>query len=57
MKKKILLFLSLVISSITVLYLLFVSLFRSSFILNDWIVVAVDLFAKIIIEIYVLYGK
>ena len=57
MKKKIFLFISLVISSITILYLLFVSIFRESFMFSDWIVVAVDLIAKIIIEIYVLYGK
>lgn len=57
MRKKVLLFMSLVISSITLLYLLIATIFRESFIYSDWVVVAVDLLAKTIIEIYILFGK
>jgi len=56
MRKNTLIFLSLVISSITILYLLIAGIFRNSFISSDWFVVAIDLLAKVIIEIYVLYG-
>jgi len=57
MKKKTLLFISLVISSMTLLYLLIANIFRDSFVLSDWVVVAVDLLAKTIIEIYILFSR
>jgi len=50
-------FLSIVISSLALLYILFVNVFRESFIVNDWIVVSVDLIAKIIIEMVLLSRK
>lgn len=57
MKTKTLLFLSLVISSMTILYLLIASIYRESFVPSDWIVVSVDLVAKVVIEIYILFGR
>lgn len=57
MKPKILLFLSLVISSMAILYLLFVGIYRQSFVISDWMVVAFDLLAKTIIEVYILFSQ
>jgi len=57
MKVNILQALSLIITALTLLYLLFANLFRGSFIISDWIVVAVDLSAKIIIESIILVQK
>lgn len=57
MKQKILLFISLVISSMAVLYLLLASIYRESFVVSDWLVVAFDLLAKTIIEIYILFSN
>ena len=56
-KEKPLLFLSLIISSLAILYLLFINLYRGSFILSDWVVVTIDLLAKIIIELYLMFTK
>lgn len=50
-------FISLVISSMALLYLLFINVFRESFIFTDWFVVFVDLSAKVIIEFYILFKK
>ncbi len=57
MNKKILLFISLIISSLTLLYLLAANIFRDIFILTDWIIVSFNLSVKTIIEIYVLFKK
>ena len=57
MRKKILLSISLIITAITLLYLLFANLFRDSFMLSDWIIVTIDLSAKIIIESIILFTK
>lgn len=57
MKNKILQFISLIISSLALLYLLFVNVYRNSFIFSDWVVVSVDLFAKLIIELIMMFGK
>ena len=57
MKNKLLQFISVIISSLALLYLLFINIYRSSFVISDWIVVSVDLFAKVIIELIILYGK
>tara|TARA_Y100000310_G_scaffold341239_1_gene439759 strand:+ start:5 stop:178 length:174 start_codon:yes stop_codon:yes gene_type:complete len=57
MKNGKLLGLSLIISSLALLYLLFANTYRGSFILSDWIVVAVDLSATIVIDLVVLYDK
>ena len=57
MNKEILLFISLIISGLTLLYLLAVNIFRDTFILTDWIIVSFDLLVKTIIEIYVLFIK
>ena len=54
MRKRMLLGISLIITALTLLYLLFVNLYRDTFIANDWIVVAVDLSAKVIIESVIL---
>ena len=50
-------FISLVISSIALLYLLLANIFRQEFIVNDWFVVVIDLAAKTIIEAYILYDQ
>ena len=57
MRKNTLQFASLSISSIALLYLLFASLYRETFMFSDWLVVFVDLFVKILIEIYILVDK
>lgn len=57
MNKKTLQFISLVIGSLTLLYLLFANVFRGTFIAGDWVVVAVGLSAKIIIESIILFKK
>ena len=57
MKKNTLLAISLLITALTLLYLLFANLVRGSFILSDWIVVSVDLSAKVIIEFVILFKK
>ena len=57
MRKNALQFISLVISSIALLYLLLANLFRGTFIINDWFVVMVDLIAKVIIELIILLKK
>lgn len=54
MKKTALLFASLSLSSLALLYLLFVNVWRGSFIVSDWFVVVVDLAVKIIVEFYIL---
>lgn len=51
MRDKSLVFLSLAISSLALLYLVFANVLRNTFIISDWIVVSVDLFIKIIIEL------
>lgn len=57
MKKKRLLGLSLIISALTLIYLLFVNLFRGTFIIHDWIIVSVELSAKVVIESIILLRK
>ena len=57
MMKKILQAVSLIISSLALLYLLFINLYRHTFIISDWVVVAFDLFVKVIIEIALLTNK
>ena len=46
--------LSLIISSLALLYLLFVNVYENTFSAMDWIVVTVDLLVKTIIEIVLL---
>ncbi|HLD72055.1 MAG TPA: hypothetical protein VJA23_00570 [Candidatus Nanoarchaeia archaeon] len=57
MRKNNLLFLSVIISSLALLYLLFINVYNHTFIIRDWIVVTVDLLAKMIIELIILFGK
>ncbi|MBS3119175.1 hypothetical protein J4417_05895 [Candidatus Woesearchaeota archaeon] len=57
MKKEALQFLSLIISSILLLYLLFSNIYNETFIFQDWVVVSVDLISKLIIEIIILSKK
>ena len=57
MRKKTLLGLSLIITALTLLYLLFANLFRNTFVISDWVVVSVDLSAKVIIESIILMRK
>lgn len=57
MRKEALQFLSLVISSLLLLYLLFSNLYNETFILQDWVVVLVDLISKLIIEMIILSKK
>lgn len=54
MNERALTFLSLSISSLLLLYLLFSNIYNKTFIVSDWIVVAVDLFSKLVIEIIIL---
>lgn len=54
MRTRILQAVSLIISSLALLYLLFVNIYRHAFIISDWIVVAFDLFVKVVIEIALL---
>jgi len=55
MREKHLLFFSMVISYLALLYLLFINIFRKTFILSDWLVIAIDLFVKLFIEFYILF--
>ncbi len=55
--KKTLQAISLIISSLVLLYLLFINLYRGSFIISDWVVVTVDLLAKTVIEIILLIRR
>ena len=57
MNKPALQFLSLVISSLILLYLLFINVFRNTFISSDWVVVSVDLVAKVIIESIIVFQR
>ncbi len=57
MRKKNLQAVSLIISSLALLYLLFVNVYRETFIISDWLVVTVDLMVKAVIEIAILKGK
>lgn len=57
MKRKVLPRFSLIISAIAMLYLLYVNEHRGSFIHSDWIVVIVDLSAKSIIELVMMFSK
>ena len=54
MKKKILEFISLAISSMILLYLLASNIFNKTFIFHDWIVISIDLIAQIIIQITIM---
>lgn len=45
------------LSALVLLYLLFVNVWRGTFIINDWFVVIVDLFVKVIVELYVLMER
>ena len=57
MRDKTWIFISLIISSLTILYLLIANTARNTLILSDWAVVAVDLLAKMIIESYLLFRR
>lgn len=57
MNKKTLLFISLLVSGLTLLYLLAINVFRDTFIYADWIIVVFDLAVKVIIESYVFFTK
>jgi len=57
MNKRPLLFFSLLISVLALLYLLAANLFRGTFIVSDWLIVAFDLLVKVIIELIVLFKK
>lgn len=57
MRNKTWIFISLVISSLTLLYLLIANIVRDTFMLTDWVVVAVDLLAKVIIESYLFFSR
>jgi len=48
---------SLVITVIAILYLLFASLNRNTFVISDWLVVAFDLSAKLIVELILLFKQ
>lgn len=54
MKKKAIQFASLTLSALSLLYLLFVNLWRGDFIFSDWLVVAIDLTVKVMVELYLL---
>lgn len=54
MRRKALQALSLMISALVLLYLLFINVYRETFVMNDWLVVIIDLIAKTIIEIILL---
>ncbi len=56
MRKKTLQAISLIISSLALLYLLFINIYRETFISSDWIVVTIDLAVKTIIEIALFKG-
>ena len=53
MNTNLLKFISLVVSSLAILYLLFTNLNNNAFIIKDWVVVTFDLVVKTIIDIYV----
>jgi hypothetical protein len=53
-RKKTLQAVSLIISSLALLYLLFINVYRDTFVLHDWTVVTIDVFVKVIIEIALL---
>lgn len=57
MNTRVLLGLSLCITALTTLYLLFINLYRETFVASDWIVVGFDLFAKVVIESIVLFKR
>ena len=57
MKAKALQYASLTLSALSLLYLLFVNLLRGDFIFSDWLVVAIDLAVKVIVEFYLLVEK
>ncbi|MBS3120892.1 hypothetical protein J4420_04200 [Candidatus Woesearchaeota archaeon] len=51
MRKKAIQFASLTLSALSLLYLLFVNLWRGDFMFSDWLVVAIDLAVKVIVEL------
>lgn len=53
MRHKVLQGISLMISALALLYLLFINLYRSTFVASDWLVVAIDLAAKVIVELII----
>jgi hypothetical protein len=57
MKPKSLLGLSMIISALALLYLLFANIYRVTFVFSDWLVVAIDILAKVIIELIILFKK
>ncbi len=57
MRKESLQFLSLTISSLVILYLLFINILRNTFVISDWTVVIIDLAVKLIIEIYIIIER
>lgn len=57
MKHKVLQGISLTISALALLYLLFTNLYRGTFLVSDWLVVAIDLMAKVIVELIVLFDR
>ncbi len=54
MRKNAIQFASLTLSALSLLYLLFVNLWRGDFIFSDWLVVAIDLAVKVMVELYLL---
>lgn len=57
MRKKRMQAVSLIISSLALFYLLFINVYRHTFVISDWAVVAFDLAVKVIIEIALLTEK
>lgn len=53
MNIKLLQFLSIVVSSLALLYLLFANLYRQTFVKSDWFVVVIDLFVKTFVDIFI----
>lgn len=57
MRQQTLLFISMIISALALLYLLSANLFRGTFIMQDWFVVTVDLAVKVFIDAYVFFKQ
>lgn len=57
MNRKSLQFLSLVLSSLILLFLLFSDLYRDIFDAFNWSIIIIDILAKVIIEIVLLKGE
>jgi len=57
MKRRKLQQISLIISTLILLYLLFINISRDTFITTDWFVVTIDLLAKTVIDIILISKK